>query len=72
MAQPVGDYEEVKGFVTIKLSATIDRLDLPYVIPNRPIVRPDGKDSGYFPDVLLLNCANLVTQRTIMEKTIHS
>lgn len=29
MAQPVGDHEEVKGFMTIKLSATIDKLDLP-------------------------------------------
>jgi Uma2 family endonuclease len=31
MAQPVGDHEEVKGFLTIKLSASIDRLDLPYL-----------------------------------------
>ncbi len=63
MAQPVGDHEEVKGFVTIRLSAKIDRLDLPYVIPNQAIVRPDGKDSGYFPDVLLLNCANLADEQ---------
>ncbi|MBD2628741.1 Uma2 family endonuclease [Trichormus variabilis] len=62
MAQPVGDHEEVKGFMTIKLSATIDRLDLPYVIPNQVIVRPEGKDSGYFPDVLVLNRANLVNE----------
>jgi hypothetical protein len=60
MAQPVGDHEEVKGFVTIKLSAKINRLDLPYIIPNQAIVRLDGKDSGCFRDVLLLNRANLL------------
>lgn len=62
MAQPVGDHEEVKGFLTIKLSAIIDRLDLTYFIPNQVIVRPDGKDSGYFPDVLVLNRANLANE----------
>jgi Uma2 family endonuclease len=62
MAQPVGDHEEVKGFLTIKLSASIDRLDLPYIIPNQVIVRPLEKDSGYFPDVLVLNRANLANE----------
>jgi len=59
MAQPVGEHEEVKGFWTIKVSAAIDRLDLPYGIPNQAIIRPPEKDSGYFPDVLVLNRANL-------------
>ena len=62
MAQPVGDHEEVKGFLTIKLSASIDRLNLPYLIPNQAIVRPLEKDSGYFPDVLVLNRANLANE----------
>jgi Uma2 family endonuclease len=34
MAQPVGEHEEVKGFLTIKVSVAIDRLGLPYSIPN--------------------------------------
>lgn len=59
MSQPVGEHEEVTGFLTIKLSVAIDRLDLPYFIPNQAIVRPPEKDSGYFPDVLVLNRANL-------------
>ncbi|MDF5710852.1 MAG: Uma2 family endonuclease [Nostoc sp. S4] len=62
MAQPVGDHEEVKGFLTIKLSAFIDRLDLPYIVPNQAIVRPLKKDSGYFPDVLVLNRTNLTNE----------
>ncbi|MFM5900048.1 MAG: Uma2 family endonuclease [Dolichospermum sp.] len=38
MAQPVGDHQEVKGFLTIKISGKIDGLDLPYVIPNQVII----------------------------------
>ncbi|MEC4818480.1 MAG: Uma2 family endonuclease [Scytonema sp. PMC 1069.18] len=63
MAQPVGEHEEVKGFLTIKLSAAIDRLNLNYLIPNQAIVRPHKKDSGYFPDVLVLNRANLTNEK---------
>ncbi|AUT01198.1 hypothetical protein CLI64_12725 [Nostoc sp. CENA543] len=72
MAQPVGEHEEIKGFLTIKLSATIDRLDFPYLIPNQAIVRPDGKDSGYFPDVLVLNRANLVNEKLWKKESILS
>ncbi|PAX60498.1 Uma2 family endonuclease [Brunnivagina elsteri] len=62
MAQPVGDHEEVKGFAARKLTVEFDRLNLPYFIPNQVIVRPAEKDSGYFPDVLVLNRANLVNE----------
>ncbi len=63
MAQPVGDHEEVKGFLSIEIPVEIKRLGLPYVIPNQAIVRPPEKDSGYFPDVLVLNRANLVNEQ---------
>ena len=72
MAQPVGEHEEVKGFLTIKLSGIIDRLDLPYLIPNQVIVRPEGKDSGYFPDVLVLNRENLVNEKLWKKQSIIS
>jgi Uma2 family endonuclease len=72
MAQPIGEHEEVKGFLTIKLSAAIDRLNLPYIIPNQTIVRPLEKDSGYFPDVLVLNRANLVNETLWKKESIVS
>jgi Uma2 family endonuclease len=72
MAQPVGEHEEVKGFLTIKLSVMIDRLDLPYFIPNQAIVRPDGQNSGYFPDVLVLNRANLAKEKLWKKESILS
>ena len=72
MAQPVGEHEEIKGFLTIKLSGIIDRLDLPYLIPNQVIVRPDDKDSGYFPDVLVMNRANLSNESRWKKESILS
>ncbi|MHC5594859.1 MAG: Uma2 family endonuclease [Nostoc sp.] len=62
MAQPVGEHEEVKGFLGIEIPVEIKRLGLPYVIPNQVIVRPLEKDSGYFPDVLVLNRDNLANE----------
>lgn len=64
MAQPVGEHEEVKGFLGIKISVEIQRLGLPYFIPNQVIVRPPEKDSGYIPDVLVLNRANLENEKS--------
>ncbi len=72
MAQPVGEHEEVTGFLTIKISALIDRLGLPYSIPNKVIVRPPEKDSGYFPDLLVLNRANLVNETLWQKQSILS
>ncbi|OBQ31038.1 MAG: hypothetical protein AN483_02740 [Aphanizomenon flos-aquae MDT14a] len=72
MAQPVGDHEELKGFLTIKISAKIDGLNLPYVIPNQVIVRPEGKDSGYFPGLLVLNRANLANEPLWKKQSVIS
>lgn len=72
MAQPVGDHEEVKGSLTVEVSFEIKRLGLPYSIPNQVIVRPDGKDSGYFPDLLVLNRANLANEELWKKESILS
>jgi len=53
MAQPVGEHEEIKGFLSVEISFEIKRLGLPYGIPNQAIVRPEFKDSGYLPDILV-------------------
>jgi Uma2 family endonuclease len=72
MAQPVGEHEEVKGFLAVEIPFEIKRLGLPYAIPNQVIVRPDGKDSGYFPDVLVLNRANLANEKLWKKESILS
>ncbi|BBD56444.1 Uma2 family endonuclease [Planktothrix agardhii] len=67
MAQPVGEHEEVISFLGIKISVQIDRLGLPYGIPRQVIVRPPEKDCGYFPDILVLDRANLANE-TLWQK----
>ncbi len=70
--QPAGKHQEVTGFLTIAIAVQIDRLGLPYSIPNQAIVRPPEKDSGYFPDVLVLNRANLVNETLCKKQSILS
>ncbi|QEI43624.1 hypothetical protein BMF77_04244 [Dolichospermum sp. UHCC 0315A] len=72
MAQPVGEHEEVKGFLGVEIPFEIKRLGLPYGIPNQVLVRPEGKDSGYFPDVLVLNRENLVNEKLWKKESILS
>ena len=72
MAQPVGENEEVRGFLGIEIPFEIKRLGLPYSIPNQVIVKPPEKDSGYFPDVLVLNRANLANETLWQKQSILS
>ncbi len=62
MAQPVGDHEDVVGFIARKLTVEFDRLNLPYIIPKTALVKPINSESAYSPDVLLLNRPNLVNE----------
>jgi Uma2 family endonuclease len=62
MAQPVGDHEDVVGFVARKLTVEFDRLNLPYTIPKTALVKPTNSESAYSPDVLLLNRPNLINE----------
>ncbi|MEM7726283.1 MAG: Uma2 family endonuclease [Cyanobacteria bacterium P01_A01_bin.45] len=59
MAQPVGEHEEVTGFLSIEIAFEVKNLKLPYSIPNKVIVKPPQKDTGYFPDILVLDRSNL-------------
>jgi Uma2 family endonuclease len=72
MAQPIGEHEEIKGFLNVEISFEIKRLGLSYGIPNQVIVRPDDKDSGYFPDVLVMNRANLPNESRWKKESILS
>ncbi|MEH2346461.1 MAG: Uma2 family endonuclease [Nostoc sp.] len=72
MAQPVGEHEEVKSFLGVEIPFEIKRLRLPYGIPNQVIVRPPEKDSGYIPDVLVLNRTNLENEPLWKKQSIVS
>jgi Uma2 family endonuclease len=62
MAQPVGDHEDVVGFIARKLTVEFDRLNLPLTIPKTALIKPTKSVSAYSPDVLLLNRLNLVNE----------
>ena len=59
MAQPIGKHENVVGFLIEKILVEYVRLNLPYFIASKVLIKPDDKDSAYSPDVLVLNKVNL-------------
>lgn len=62
MAQPLGDHEEVVGFLATKITLEYSRLNLPYFIPKTVFVKPLENESAYSPDILILNQPNLVNE----------
>ncbi|PMB19238.1 Uma2 family endonuclease [Fischerella thermalis] len=62
ITQPTGKHERIKGFSAAELTLEFRRLNLPYFIPNQAIVKPPERESGYFPDVLILNDAALADE----------
>jgi Uma2 family endonuclease len=59
MPPPSGNHEDVVSFLLRKLAVEIDRLDLPFNIPKTAFVRTPSGDSGYLPDLLILDKGNL-------------
>ncbi len=55
MSQPIGEHEDVTGFLNIEISSEIKRLKLPYSVPKTALVQSPTSDSAYSPDVLVLN-----------------
>ena len=60
--QPTGSHEQVVGLLNRKLNVWLDREDLPDFIPNTAMVQPLGYESGYKPDVLVLDSAELARE----------
>ncbi|MEO1432640.1 MAG: Uma2 family endonuclease [Cyanobacteria bacterium J06633_8] len=59
VAQPIGKHENVVGFLIEKILVEYVRLKLPYFIASKVLVKPDGEQSAYYPDVLVLDKRNL-------------
>ncbi|MEH2291456.1 Uma2 family endonuclease [Nostoc sp.] len=62
MAQPAGDHEDIVGFLVEKIAIEYVRNALPYTIPKTALIKPTNSESGYSPDVLLLNRSNLINE----------
>ncbi len=55
MAQPLGGHEKVTGFLAKKVTVEFATLNLPYFIPRKVLVKPSENESGYEPDIAILN-----------------
>ncbi|MFB2983192.1 Uma2 family endonuclease [Microseira sp. BLCC-F43] len=62
MPNPTGDHSDVTGFIGLKLAVEIDRRELPYSIPGDYLLKPVRNESGYKPDVLVLDRHALVNE----------
>ncbi len=69
MTQPLGDHEDIVGFLVEILVREYTRLNLPYRIPKTALVKPPESESGYSPDVLLLNRDNLENEPLWKQKS---
>ena len=65
--QPTGKHEEITGFLATELTLEYRRLKLPYFIPKTALIKPTGKQSGYSPDVLILN-RSVLNQEELWEQ----
>lgn len=59
---PVGEHEEINAFLARKLNVEFERLALPYLIPKQALVKAFDRESGYSPDVLVVNQKNLSSE----------
>jgi Uma2 family endonuclease len=60
--KPTGLHEQVGGYLNRRLSVEMDRLELPYFIPKSCTVKPFSEQSGYLPDVVVVEQTKLVDE----------
>lgn len=60
MMRPIGKHEEIGGFIALELGLEIRRLQLPYFIPNTAAIKAKRTNTGYIPDLIVLDKENLV------------
>jgi Uma2 family endonuclease len=60
MMRPKGKHEEIGGFISGTLFVEINRLQLPYFIPNTAAVKPKRQHTAYIPDIIVLDREKLV------------
>ena len=53
--QPLGKHEEISGFLTGELAFLFRQQNLPYFIPKQALVKVPEENTGYLPDVLVVN-----------------
>jgi Uma2 family endonuclease len=57
--EPTGPHEEVIAFLGQQINVEIVRQDLDFFIPHRCLIKPLGPNTGFRPDVIVLDRAQL-------------
>ncbi|NEQ41152.1 MAG: Uma2 family endonuclease [Okeania sp. SIO3I5] len=60
--QPTGKHEDITGFLIQELTLEYIRMKLPYRIPQKALIKLKDKETGYNPDVLIMNRQNLINE----------
>jgi Uma2 family endonuclease len=60
--QPTGQHEDITSLLTQELTLEYMRMNLPYRIPPKALVKLKDKETGYNPDLLLINRQNLINE----------
>lgn len=60
--EPTGPHEQVAALISRKLNVEIDRLNLPYFIPQRCLIQPLGTFNAFRPDIIVLDERELVNE----------
>ncbi len=55
MPKATGKHSKLTGFTIADLNFEIRRLQLPYFIPKESVIKPMREESGYEPDIIVLN-----------------
>lgn len=55
MPKATGKHSKLTGFMIADLNFEIRRLQLPYFIPKESVIKPMREESGYEPDIIVLN-----------------
>ena len=65
-----GDHSDVTGFISLKLGVEIDRGELPYSIPGDCLLKPVRDESGYEPDVIVLDRTALANEPRYKKESV--
>ena len=53
--QPTGKHEEISGFLAVEFAVLFRQSKLSYFLPKQALVKVPNENSGYLPDILVVN-----------------
>ena len=62
MPKVTGQHSEVSGFLNIEVGILCRAANLPYFLPKECVLKPDRDESGYEPDVIVLDRQQVINE----------